>query len=1473
MSEGRGVESGLEIPERLYPTYGLYSGRASSGVDHVPLVYRSDRLRVLGEAAFGTENWIQTTRRQIALKSSLDPYSLENLTFDPLAHVPERHRHVAEEYVAASSLEDIQRITDYLDETDTYARYLAEGGAAAFGVGILAGAVDPLILVPSGGVARGTSLAARMARLMSVGVGTAAVAEGVILHTNPKRENVEALANTGAAAILVGVLGPMARQRPRGEFEDMVRELGDELRVPEAGEPDPYLPHQARLSDQQVLADTGFARSERAELATPLVRMSRKVAGRLYEGEALSRQLVEVVEDGQVDVIEQYLDDLGVPPALHDAVIDGVSLGRGRQEMEESLEALLDEIVRNPLVSETLKGGVVEEIQEVLDSQGVPKYLQHDMLLHVSRKGGDLALERVAGSLASRLYKDGELLPKLVEVVSDGQVEVIEEYLNEVGIPARLHEDVIDSVAGGLRFRETSERLKRGLQKETLDPSLESVVMDGVVEDITKSLDALGIPRELQDDVLLHVSNRKAWLDAAEAGESLADSPDVRAVVELVGEGLERFYEGRKLRAELVEVVENGDVEVIEEYLDDVGVPRRLHDVVVDSVQARAAREEFEKALWKRAEEIWDEEVGADNVVTRIKDAEAAADPHQYRVRDLEETESKPIRLNEQNQSSVSLQDSGYTAEALSRMTPLLRLLVRSRSVMAQRLAQILFEHPFRTKQSALGIAVPQAVETRIKIEERYLGEALDGLDRAYYAYRERMAGLDREQPHSSQRVRWRIFKYQMADLRKGLEAVARDKRENPGNPWVHRLKLAVRGQGGVLSKAEFVEEVRAYLLNPEEFEPGVARWVRTNDPTVSPAELDALRMPEVEEAARQVQAFFGRYEDQLVEVGVPTIDNFVPLLWRKDVIELKFEEFTRVVADLMGEAWGGGEDFTVEAVELANRIVGEPDGRVLYGPFKSRHLRERTFEFPQDDPRVQQFLEMNLEEALRKYHRSVVPDIALLRAFGTLNFKEFFEGIRREYGRHIENLEMAYPQKTGESRAQYKVRIEGYGGKLRARLSEDLRDLQAGIDILRHSYDVGHANSGAAKWSRRIRRYNVLRHGGGFVVSSLTDPSFLVMVQGVERVLEAALPFLRGGEMKLALQHMGDDIGLVGPAFEMLLDTRSSGLADIGDMHGRAEMPDRLLAGATAKFFQINLMSPWNQTWKTFTGIVAGLRMMRAFKQVHDSGAWSPEDGDWLLSLGIDQSDARAMWVEWMRADGARRVEGESLDRGNGVYIPDLDFWRNQRLANKMRMALRNSIDHTIVTPTALGRPLAMHSWLGATLFQYRSFAFQATHSILIAGAQRRDAATLNGLALGVFLGGMVYMIKEIDAGRDPFEEDARTWLWNAVDRSGALAVLADVNNLVEDVTQGRWGVGAALGAKPTSRWAYRDATGMVMGPTGGLLNDVGKVVGDSVDLEWSDATKSAMCRLMPGQNLVGVKRLCRLSHGDDEQHSVGAQ
>lgn len=603
---------------------------------------------------------------------------------------------------------------------------------------------------------------------------------------------------------------------------------------------------------------------------------------------------------------------------------------------------------------------------------------------------------------------------------------------------------------------------------------------------------------------------------------------------------------------------------------------------------------------------------------------------------------------------------------------------------------------------------------------------------------------------------------------------------------------------------------------------------------------------PHVAQAAKALRKeVFDPLKDAAVElkmlpegVDVTTAPSYLTRLYNKQALTTRKTDFIQITANWLRtrDADSLDEELQDIAEQIWSRIVGTPDGRMPYDvdlseirprggksrPNVKGPLKTRSFDIP--DELIEDFLESDIEMISRMYVRSMAPDVELARAFnGDVSMTEAIKEVDAEWRRIIN----AAPEKDR--------------AKLNAKREADIRDISGVRDRIRHTYAMPSNPDGLVHRALQVTRsLNFQRLLGGMTLTSFPDAARPVMVHGLSRVfgdgIRPLVTNLQG--MKLAAR----EVKLAGTALDMVLDSRTMSIADVMDDFGRRTKFERGLQALQSRFGTVSLMAPWNAAMKQFSGIVTMSRMLDATAAVAD-GSISQKEIAKLAHQGID-------------AGMAKRIARQFAEHGaedRGVKMANTEAWTDAGAVKAFRAGLVKEVDKIIVTP-GQDKPLWMSTDLGRTIGQFKSFSVASTQRTLISGLQQRDMAALSGSMMMVGLGMLTYAVKEYQADRE-LSDDPEKWIAEGFDRSGLTGWFFEANNIMEKVTRGKVGISALTGGPQMSRYASRNVTGALLGPTFGLTQDFVQTTGAAFAGDWQEQDTRALRRLIPYQNLLYLR------------------
>lgn len=476
---------------------------------------------------------------------------------------------------------------------------------------------------------------------------------------------------------------------------------------------------------------------------------------------------------------------------------------------------------------------------------------------------------------------------------------------------------------------------------------------------------------------------------------------------------------------------------------------------------------------------------------------------------------------------------------------------------------------------------------------------------------------------------------------------------------------------------------------------------------------------------------------------------------------------------------------------ETINNMLGTVRGMADLGGATTpgaRPLRGRTLDVP--DNILAPYLSNDLEHVMTGYHRAMVPQIEMRKAFGSASLNSEMENITNGVNAAIARTESS-AEKT----------------KLRERLSKDINNIVAMRDrVLGQTGPRGNMPAWLVKANRIVRAYNYVRLLGAQALSSLSDYGHVISRYGLVRTGAMTAKFLTNVS---ANKIMRTDAKRLGTALEWVIDTRGSTLGEIGDELAGSKA-ERYAQWASRGFSRISGMATWNSSLKAITAALEQDAILRAVRNPEALNTFKRAK---LAAAGIDEDMLR-------RISGQYAKFGEETD---GLHRARTDLWDDEEAARTIEGAVVKAADQMIVTRGLGDIPVLMNNELVKTLLQFKSFGMSSVNRITIPLAQglaHGDVATANGLGMMLTLGALTYAAKEWAAGREP-DMSPRRVISEALNWSGALGYLPDVYDPIA----------GAFNMPRLSRYTDRMPIESLLGPTYGtatsLYNTLSNVSG----------------------------------------------
>lgn len=530
-------------------------------------------------------------------------------------------------------------------------------------------------------------------------------------------------------------------------------------------------------------------------------------------------------------------------------------------------------------------------------------------------------------------------------------------------------------------------------------------------------------------------------------------------------------------------------------------------------------------------------------------------------------------------------------------------------------------------------------------------------------------------------------------------------------------------------------------------------------------------------------------------------------------------------------------QDYNELARQIAQRIMGTPDGRLPYdwkigegsqrqGNVKSVNyalrgpLKSRVFTI--DDADIEEFLVNDIELLASRYIQQTSTDIELQRAFNSVDLTA-----------EKKKIDDWYLEKMDDPKLTDKQRLD-----LDKKRQKDLADITGMLERMRGVYSLP-SDSVWSRIGRSARDLNYLRFMGGVTISSLPDIMRVVMAEGFTKTLTRGLkPLIANTKAfniaKEELQAYGIGVDAIGG-----VTGKSEIIADIANYTQGGTAIERGLRSAADKFGKINVLDYW-------TGGIKQLHAVTMQNRIFDDLEKGKYDKR-LGRLGISKDNADAMYQQV-------RKHGKKVD---GVWITNAGNWDSPDLAQMYGAAMRKESDRVIVIP-GQEKPLFMSNEMGQVIGQFRSFVFSATQRVLIAGLQRQDHNAIGGALSLISMGAFVYYIKQLERGQ-PLSDDPKAWVMEGIDRSGAAGILGEINMMLEKVSGNTLGMRPLLDIDaPSSKFVAHSISQSILGPTfGSLLTDTFKALNSATsEGELTESDIRNIRRMMPYNNLSGFRK-----------------
>ena len=618
---------------------------------------------------------------------------------------------------------------------------------------------------------------------------------------------------------------------------------------------------------------------------------------------------------------------------------------------------------------------------------------------------------------------------------------------------------------------------------------------------------------------------------------------------------------------------------------------------------------------------------------------------------------------------------------------------------------------------------------------------------------------------------------------------------------------------------------------------------------------------------------------DYIKQNGSLKKNDYINIVYRRDVIDSRFDEFKDLLSRLLREknptitqseideivegfkgytpviqynnladeiklATAKGE--TVDIDEFINKI------NKISSRFQSRNLNIDYMKLANAG-----FIEKDINILQRLYYNQTIPDIEITKIFGDPmgygtkyvqggSYQKGIQQISDEYDELIENATSTVQK-----------------NKLIKQKEEILVDLDAAIHLLRGTYGLADdPNRFISRGIRIGKLYNALTMLTG--IAQTVDVARLVMVNGITRTFRNSYEALTSGYAKEIFNMSKRSAQLGGEALDMWNSSRAMSMYGVEDAFGVFNKFERGFSSLGNLYFTfLNLSNPWNTAAKSIASLFNGTRLIEVAEQIAKGEKVTKVNRARMLNLGINDDMAKQIYQQYQKygvGKNGKKTFKQNGDDYKTMRVANSDAWDNRAAADAYHNAIGKQSNIDIVTPSKGDVPLWANTELGGTLLQFKKFGIASTQRMLLRGLQERDANFFQGVLLLMAAGAMVDAFRQKAFNRKYENKPLGQKIVDAFDRSGLGGIYSDINNSLERLANNQIGLRPLLGAKkPYGTYKDQRKTlgpyGMpiadILGPSASQIENIADIMFTWGTGKYNHHTARNVRRLVPFQNV----------------------
>ncbi len=508
------------------------------------------------------------------------------------------------------------------------------------------------------------------------------------------------------------------------------------------------------------------------------------------------------------------------------------------------------------------------------------------------------------------------------------------------------------------------------------------------------------------------------------------------------------------------------------------------------------------------------------------------------------------------------------------------------------------------------------------------------------------------------------------------------------------------------------------------------------------------------------------------------------------------------------------------EAVQtVVDDIQRNFQGRLTTRNYSTRGAEHaRVLDF--DTKYVKDFVVNHYADATYRFVQTIVPDSAMMRAFGTIEVDELLAASAKDYEALIKaagnNSKEISRLKTNQ--ATDRDDIEAMFNRVRGTNVLDAWSFTTAGRII---------NNGVAT----IKNLNVARLLGGTTMAGANDLGQATMVLGFKNFYGKALKVFKD---LIKEKTTGDSIignEALFNASTLWRQTRQASFGEIVGGQGVLAYTSRWTRGLANSTTFLSGIQAWDESMKFLSGYVTSETILKVGEKLFNGKFLQEKESLFLKTTGITEEQARKIYEQF-------KQHGQIKD---GLYAPGTASWTDKKIKELFGAAIMKIQNQAILTPGAGTVPVSLDHPFFRLFNQFKRFTWSAYEKCMLPGLQKRDFSVFAGAVIMMNIGVLRSLIRMKNGGYELTEAQI---IEQALKECDFMSYYGDI-----------YGLGASLvGFSKEQNSSNQDFLRAVQGTVLSFGSDATKAAGGIYEALLGDGASDgqihALRKLLPSQN-----------------------